>query len=539
MPLLALAWTTAAHASDIDIFAGCDGFGKPGKSADSFGGPANTMRFGEYDSGSSQAIIAACTDALAHPKLLPTQTMRRAHLLRARALAYLLAGNLPKSLEDIDLAAAASNGTEQDALYQRSMAVSLNLLRALAYDKMGNAGEAQRLAREASAARAYSVEVQRVAAHLLLGSGQHDTAANATLLAASRLDPEFAQYQMTVLGLVGDFKGMVSLAPSRADSGIPIRDPADASARPFETAKAEHLQLLTPMLLAYARATTGDAQGARRDFAGAKARIDSLSVSPSQPASVGAAAQPAQPSPYAQLSAQYEARIEARIAMLEGRKADAIAKLNGIRLPNDAVTTDLLKAMGATPPGASGNTGDRPSALRQALFGEMARLAMIEPETVKTNSVYKRSRPNILGALVGAAFSMGTTLLEGVKNTDGFSAKQNPDGSVQVSLTGATIAPAVVREMTLLRAAELAIEAGKPSFVITSRHDYTRMWTTTRYGATISSIPSGYKTDIVIRFVSPDQPEPRAFDAKAVVEALGPYYYKDGAKDGTGREGAG
>jgi len=151
---------------------------------------------------------------------------------------------------------------------------------------------------------------------------------------------------------------------------------------------------------------------------------------------------------------------------------------------------------------------------------------MIEPETASTNSVYKRSRPNVLGALVGAAFTMGTSLLEGVKNTDGFSAVTNPDGSVQVSLTGATTAPAVVREMTLLRSAEMAMEIGKPSFVIASRNDYSRTMTTTQHGTTVSSVPTGYETDMVVRFLDDGENDARALNAKAVINGLGPFYYK-------------
>ncbi|WP_404482523.1 hypothetical protein [Novosphingobium sp. BL-52-GroH] len=532
MLLCGVACAATAHASDTDVFAGCDGNGKPGKSADGLSYPQNTMRYGDYASGSSQSVIAACTAALAHPKLLATQNLRRARLLRARATAQLKADNLPGALADIDLAGAAAGDAAADALYRRSMAVSLDLLRALVYDQMGNRDEALRLARQSAAARPYALEVQRVAAHLLLTHGQNDAAAQATLLAANRLDPDFAQYQLTVLGYAGDFKAMAQLALPPVD--VPATTP-EKSLSPLGSLQkvlASRSQLTNGMLLAYARATTGDVAGARRDMAQTKARFAALSSG--QPETLSAEAQANIFKPYADLIASYETRIEARIALQEGRKTDAIARLQGASLPVDAVTADLFKAVRIAQgqpetafPGDLDPASNRQATARKALFDSMVRMATIEPETAGTNSVYKRSRPNVLGALVGAAFSMGTTLLQGVKNTDGFSAQPNADGSVQVSLTGATTAPAVVREMTLLRAAEMAIEAGKPSFVVAARNDYARTMTTSQYGATISSVPTGYKTDMVVRFLAPGEQDGRALDARAVVDALGPYYYKE------------
>ena len=107
------------------------------------------------------------------------------------------------------------------------------------------------------------------------------------------------------------------------------------------------------------------------------------------------------------------------------------------------------------------------------------------------------------------------------------SVELNKDGSVRVSLTGATPAPAVVREMTLLRAAELATENKKPAFEIVERDDYARYQTTSRDGFEISRVATGYKSDVVIRFVDAGSANPRALDARKIVDALGPFYYKD------------
>ncbi|MCJ2188134.1 tetratricopeptide repeat protein [Novosphingobium beihaiensis] len=526
--LLAITCGTAAHASDTDIFAGCDGYGKPGKSADGLGSPANTIRYGFYASGSAQSTIAACDAALSHRKLLPKQGLRRAHLLRARAIAHLKSNELSKALVDIDLAGEAAGGSNKDdALYLRSMAVSLDLLRALTYAQMGNSDEALRLARQSVAARPYSLEVQRVTAHLLLTHGEHDSIAKASMQMASKLDPDFADYLLTILGFTGNFKAMAELSLPPAPEIPEHTDDAQSSNLAALNRKlSARSQIPNGMMLAYARAATGDVAGARRDMEEVKARFAKLSASTADPD-----AQTGQLKPFADIISSYEMRIEARIDLQEGRTAEALKRITDVKMPLDAASIDLLQALhaaqGKSDSSLSHYRAERQTAARKKLFNEMVELAMIEPETESTNSVYKRSRPNVLGALVGAAFTMGFSLLEGVKNTDGFSATPNEDGTVLISLTGATTAPAVVREMTLLRAAETAIQAGKPAFVISSRHDYSRTLRSTQYGTTVSSIPTGYKTEMTVRFLTPDEDDPRSLDAKAIIERLGPFYYKE------------
>jgi hypothetical protein len=47
-----------------------------------------------------------------------------------------------------------------------------------------------------------------------------------------------------------------------------------------------------------------------------------------------------------------------------------------------------------------------------------------------------------------------------------------------------------------------------------------------RGGIPISSTPQGYKTELTIRYVDGPVPE-QAFDALAVIDALGPLYYQE------------
>lgn len=518
-----------AQAGDSELFGRCDGMGKPGKSADGLGSPVSVVGPGGFSATPSQAAtIDACNVALDHPKLLPGQQVRRAHLLRARALARLNDGKLPEALADLDLADAAVTGPADDGLYRRSMRVSLNLLRALIYDRMGNADAVLRLVRDSIVERPYAWEVQRVAAHLLLLNGANQAGDLAALDLANRLDPSFADYQIVVLGMTGDFKTMARLA-SPVFAAVPKESDGATAQATLTAMLAERTRILGALQLSYARAATGDVAGARRDLAAVKEMLSGLARLKT---TLTEQAQASLLKPFNELVAMHELRITARIALQEGRTADADKALSDARLPMDAATIDLFKHLN-TALGRPMVTGieqilaERQNRARIDLFNDMAGAALIEPETPGMNSVYKRSRPDVLGALVGAAFSFGTTLLEGVKNTDGYVATPGADGTFQISLTAASTSSTVVREAALLRAAELALAEKKAGFVIVDRNEYRRTWTTTQYGRTISSVPNGYKSDIKVRLLDTVESDPRAFDARALADALGPFFYRD------------
>ena len=215
--------------------------------------------------------------------------------------------------------------------------------------------------------------------------------------------------------------------------------------------------------------------------------------------------------------------IEARVALAEGTKP---AALTG-DVPSNAAAVEYFTALrnaGAPAP----EVAPLEKQLAQGRKANLARLAdtvLIAPETRRAVIDYEKSRPNILGALIGGALSMGTSLLGGIDRTAGFRSTDNPDGTVKVEFTGSTTSGPMVQEMTLLRAAELAKDAGKSRFAVESRKDYARYMVTTQYGAEISRVPSGYKSEIVVRFAGADAPAAATLDAGAVIDALGPLYY--------------
>ena len=87
---MAMICAPGVQAGDSEDFSGCDGLLKPKAKDDGMRGQASTSSFSFMFQGSdAKSKIASCNRALANPKLRPTQTLRRAHLLRARAAAHL------------------------------------------------------------------------------------------------------------------------------------------------------------------------------------------------------------------------------------------------------------------------------------------------------------------------------------------------------------------------------------------------------------------------------------------------------------------
>lgn len=530
---LALGLAAPAHAGDSEDFAGCDGLKKPKSKDDGMRGVATVSRFGGLSFGGSKLsqTVAACDRALANPKLLPAQAVRRAHLLRARAAAKLQLGQHDGALADLDAAQAALSFTTQDAFFRRSMGVSLDMLRALALAQLGRDAEASALAASAAAQRPYAVQVQMAAAAIevqLRAPGTPPGPAYANLV---KLEPAARQSLVGQAIAGGDFAGAVRLAADNPltwpDMSLPM--PAGlaglaGAADPTERLTAIVGAFAQGMQLAYAHAATGDAAGARAQVDGMRAKL--------------AAARAAQMFPPlvqlidTKIVTPVAGQVEARIALAEGRTDQAAALLADPALPSDPLTNDLRQAYRAKEPAGDAlppTTATAASAATKAprnLAG-LADMLLIHPETARTVIDYQKARPNILGAVVGAAFSMGTSLLGGVERTAGFRSVPQANGAVMIEYTGNTTSAPMVQEMTLLRAAEMAREAGKSHFTVEGRKDYQRYLVATQYNIEQSRTLSGYKTELTVRFgdVAPGMAA-TGFDAVAVIDALGPLYYE-------------
>lgn len=535
----AMGMAVPALAGVSEDFSGCDGLKKPKSSDDGMRGeatfPAYTFSFGS--TGSAQSTLAACDRALASTNLKPEQTLRRAHLLRARAAAKIELRDAEGALADLDSAQQAATPYAGDFFYDRSMGVSIDLLRALALNQSGQTEAALALAQQAAAKRPYSVEIQRVAVLLrsLAGEGATDRSIWDGL---SRIDP------MT-RGMAERLSGSPAALTDLATGEVPLAldlPPAPSIERMLgqqdslmQYAEEWQAAIGKGLTKAYAHAAKGQTDTARAWLALTRKTLDQAEAPPAtggegseQPADVGlgglfaASARKNQLEPMTQL-------IEARIALGEGRLKEAATLLGTNQLRAAPVTEEFHAAYAAArtrvadapdlPPLIA---GPRRGADRVA---NLASTLLIRPESKRKLIDYEKSRPDILGALVGAAFSMGTTLLGGVERTAGFRSTPNADGSVKVEFTGNTTSAPVVQEMTLLRAAEIAREAGKSHFHIASRRDYERMLTRSMGGTPMDRTLVGYKTELTIRLLDDAATEPDALDAVSVIDALGPVYY--------------
>ncbi len=582
---LLLAAAVPAHAGDSEDFAGCDGLRKPKAKDDGMRGVASLPGYG-FALGGAQtaaaATMAACTRALTGGKLLPGQTLREAHLLRARAAAKLRLGDSGGAIADLDQADRAIAGRRGELFFDRSMGASFDLLRAIALVQQGEAAAALPLADRAAAARPYAVQVQLAAAMIRETARHGDPAVEPRWEPLVRLDPQTGTQLITLETSLGRYESAAAIARAAPLRPAPLardEDGADGIAALGRHGRALLDSTAAGYDLAYALAAAGDVPGARaaldavaRSYAvlsggtpgaqpgaapastgtgtGTNPPASALaSTGAASPASPTAAAQagagspvPAEAGPATQAPASALTMVfgprrqlaEARIALAEGRLEDA-ARLADGPLPASRPAADLrlalMKAKGDQATSLVAASQPDPLAARRRIIGDLAEGVLIANETGKSVIDYQRSRPNVLAALVGAAFSMGTTLLSGIPKTTGFKETANPDGTIVVEYTGSTPSAPMVQEMTLLRAAEIARAAGKPGFSIVGRQDYTQFLAQTQYGVTLSRTPTGHKTALTIELLdSTDAAATRGFEAGGIIDRLGPLYYDAKAK---------
>lgn len=540
---LSLGLAAPALAGASQDFSGCDGLKKPKSSDDGMRGEATFPAFGLGAAGraSPQGTLANCDRALASKNLKPEQTLRRAHLLRARAAAKIELGDAAGALADLDTAQQAAAAYGGEFFYDRSMGVSIDLLRALALSQSGQTDAALDLAQQAAAKRPYSIEIQRVAALLRSLAAAEGPEDRTVWEALARIDPMTRGLALRLSGRPASLQELATgTVPPALDLPAPpsverLLGQQDLLLQYFEKWQGVIGDGLTR---AYAHAANGQPETARAWLALTRKTLDEAETPPAAqgadakapPLGVGlggllvADARKKQLEPMARL-------IEARIALGEGRLAEAAALLGADRLRATAVSEEFHAAYAAARAEAP-DAPELPALIAAPRRGAervatLASTLLIRPESKRKLIDYEKSRPNILGAMVGAALSFGTTLLGGVDRTAGFRSTANADGSIKVEFTGNTTSAPVVQEMTLLRAAEVAREAGKSHFHIAARNDYEQILTRSISGTPIERTLVGYKTELTIRLLDDAASEPDALDAVAVIDALGPVYYGD------------
>ncbi len=516
----AISGCAAASAKPPTTFVQCDGYAKPkagsndlvkGKALTrswSFSGLSSSFNPGGRQPGA--AGVAACKAALADPLAAETGWIRRVTLNQALALHHLEAREPQAALVALDSAVAAAGSNASDTFYRRSSGVSLDILRAITLMRLGRGEEGLAAVRRAAAARPWSARVQVLALGMLGIDGGHDAEEVAVAERLRALDPQYSEAVAAIyLGAGRHADAWSLLRKQREKEQSAATSAATATAPAFRYQRNISRDLVT----AYAAARAGDKEGAR-------AIIEELRTSAKAAAAQLGTTNSASVEPeFMKPIDRWVPVIESAELLSAGNAAAAQEKLiAGTEWPASPLivqlTTDIRSKL---PPAArKGMVAIDPAELRAKLDGDRnAKLDKIaSPELFSL-----LPEPEDADQLNSFSGQFGL----GLKNT-GFKDKLLENGATRIEFVGSSSSPLAVEEMTLLRAARLALGRGHKGFIIEKREDFSRHRQMTYNGAPMGPRTlAGYMTRLEVRFI--DNPrEAGAVDAAAVDSALGPLY---------------
>lgn len=532
---LALAGTADAAPS---VWAQCDGYPKPESSGTKIArGIAMIGTLGlagvpkDYDPdrrARGDAGVAACTAALADPDAASGPWIRRVTLNQYLAVHHLEANRPEAALAALDSAAAAAQGNAADPFYARSTGVSLDLLRALALFGLGRDEEGTAIALRAAAARPWSARAHMLALSMLKVDPAMPPAEIALIERLTRLDPSSAELPGTLYLLAGRPSEAWSFLKKAWDN------------RPAEKESAGPPSFMPASIRRGLAAATIDPRSKDYLFAFAAARAGDKAGSDSILADIAASGQATierlkggkRPTPPEEL-----AKIEAMLRVPRDQWQPMIDSANLLAAGDAAAAQERLIAASSWPaaPLLIGLVRD----LRDKLPPEARKgLVAIDPAVIERKAgtttatgLARLSVQPVLEALPEPedenrlnAFSRQFGL--GLKKT-GFKSKKLPSGLTRIEYAGSVSSPLAVEEMTLLRAAQLAAEAGHKGFVIEKRNDYTRYRQMMQYSVPVGAPDlAGYMTRIEVRFT--DDLTGDAIPAAGLIKALAPIYIRPG-----------
>lgn len=523
LALGAAIFCAAASAKPPTAFVHCDGYAKPKAGSDalvkgkaliqswSFSGLSNSFNPRGRQPGA--AGVSACKAALADPLTAEAGWIRRVTLNQALALHHLEAREPEAALAALDSAAAAAGSNGSDIFYRRSTGVSLDILRAIALMRLGRGEEGLAAVRRAAAARPWSLRVQMLSLGMLGIDGGHDSEELAAAERIRALNPAYSE-SMAALYLRS---GRHSEAWSMLKKQRETRAPASEAAALFRFER----DLGNDLVAAYAAARAGDREGSRavieslrsdaRSVATQLGKMKLGTATGTDPAAVETAVM--------KPIDRWIPVVESAELLAAGNAAAAQEKLISV---TDWPATPLLAQLSGdirsklAPEARKGMVAIEPAELRAKLDGDrnarLDRLASAELFSLLPEPEDKDQLNSFSGQ-----FGLG------LKST-GFKDKLLENGATRIEFVGSSSSPLAVEEMTLLRAARLALQAGRKAFVIEKREDFSRHKQMTMNGVpTGPRTLAGYMTRLEVRFVD-DPAQAGAIDAAAVDSALGPLY---------------
>lgn len=563
-----VAAAPAARANNVltqtgtTIFSQCDGYGMPSSGGDgmtkyaTIWGIFNPPGYGTTARSSAEmgaAGITACDAALADEHLKPEYWMRKVNLLRARALHRLQRDDVEGALTDLALAKAAIQ-VPDDPFFARSLGLGLDFVQAYALRKHKEDARSAEIATKAWEVRAYS-RGTTLGALVALGY-------DSTLPEAEKLKQALARFQPSTLDLIyrdllegRRWTEVVALYPQLRPPKTRKTVRYGASSYDYflvDTYSGGMFRLTRGGSYAFALAALGRGPEAEAVIEEARALLEKTMVEPAFPAPQ-ASGKPARKSEvdayYAESSARVRLRrdgpetletwaklVRQRILVSEGKTQEALASLSTDRLSPDPLSVELVDALLAKLPAANKDDAEALKDLRNRLQVRKRTPAddgvhvlfeyLPEAEVPERLPVYKAAGKTIFGNINGFSVTPVESLT-----------KETGAEVISISFRSQVAPSAIVEEMAMLRAAELARQAGKSGFVILDRGDTSHTSVSTYYGMPLRSDPNGYDTSLSVTFVDlaalpaiySGTPW-RVIDANAVYEALAPIYIRPEVK---------
>ena len=553
--MLALASAAAAQQSD---FAACDGYGTPNGEGDgmtreathlfglvrNLGSGGNTRRT-TPELGANG--VAACDRALADRRLADKHWLRKASLLRARAIQNLASAKPDLALADLDLATAATR-LPDDPFVKRSMILGIAMVRGYAVTQKGDVAAGHRMVLDVQRQRPFDRALGLAIAAMVADDQANDIGLGA-LHSLARLDPRMVDLIFQSAFERGEFQRAIEIFPHIrpmtrvGDIGL---SRSESMVQDFKKDLEEiRFNINRAGQLAYANAALGNA-------AAAKVALDNgrTALAAAIPAALPPLAAGEKEGSRKQIDRQvngfmvkagvagaeqlatWSTLVDFRLQAPTLSAADLKSRFEVARVPRDGglgITLDLTKLVIAK------NPSDFVLTKSLADFqAARAAPAKITPDDAK---LLFNALPHTEIAERVAGFHKTNAALGALwGGVSGFKTKPDQANPARASISFASpkSSGSVVQEMALLRAADFTREHGHSAFVIDDRSDYERTVTTTSYGTVLRSDPNGYSSTLTIEMVDLDRlPDRyrsapwRAIPAADVIAELGPVYISD------------
>lgn len=513
------------HAADTDdLWVKCDGFSRSGKTKGKKGGLMGAILLGSggfaaparpQKAAKGMVGAAACTSLLASPELATLDWSRKPSLLKARAIHFLEDGRPEEALADVTAARTLIAAGQPSLHFERSTGLALDLVEAFALVSLGRDAEAVERAQAATRARPWSLRVQTVTMVMMSVSPQGEASVLQAARRIDQLDDGGAANLWPVYIRTGALDRAALLARKQLDAAVPqdgktldlgpVMNGVTAAFILARTGKGaevparltqirEHVQTAE-----FLKATSGTQFGmplALLEDKGQRLRTQILSS-----------------------IAKWDAPIAAATAFSAGDAAGAQDALAGaLAFPSSELLIDLVTDLQARIP-----VGERKGIVAMDAARLRETLAWTREDTIRriTNLNFIEILPQAEDEERLNSFGQRDVL--GFRQS-GFRDSAQPDGTTRIQYVGTISSAIAVEEMTLLRAALFALDAGKPGFVIEKRSDFERILTRTYRGTPIGTgQPIGFTTELTIRLVD-DLAGERAIPADEVKKALAPIY---------------